>query len=170
MSDCCCRCIPTPDSILEDDERDVFEEIIDDTEPYCAIMRSILWNNYGSRGIGSCNIDYWVKSMRRRYAMIAPTYLIKFKAYDEWGTAQSGNDPIDMSDGATQYQMRTENEDTPDNPQGTTVYLSDRNTVNYDGKTFSGLSSETLARFMDAVPDLCQQFADEFRRLFYFGV
>ena len=28
MSDCCCKCIPTPTSILHDDERDVFKEII----------------------------------------------------------------------------------------------------------------------------------------------
>ena len=170
MSDCCCRCIPTPDSILEDDERDVFEEIFPDSEVYYAIMRDIMWAQYGSRGIGNCNIDYWVKSMQRRYFMIRPTYLLKFKVFDEWMTENLGNDPVDLSDGATQYTMTTENEDTPDNPQGTSVYLSDRNTVKYDGKTFGGLSSETVARFMDAVPDLCQQFADEFRRLFYFGV
>ena len=42
--------------------------------------------------------------------------------------------------------------------------------MKYDGKTYGGLSSETVARFIDAVPDLAQQFADEFRRLFYFGL
>lgn len=170
MSDCSCRCIPTPDSILEDDERDVFEEIFPDTEVNYALMRSIMWAQYGSRGIGSCDVDYWIKSMQRRYTMIKPTYLMKFKVFDEWMTSNLGNDPVDLSDGATEYNMKTENEDTPDNPQGTTVYLSDRHTVKYDGKTFGGLSSETVSRFMDAVPDLCQQFADEFRRLFYFGV
>lgn len=170
MSDCCCRCIPTPDSILADDERDVFEDIFPDSEVYYAVMRSIMWDFYGSRGIGNCNTDYWVKCMQRRYSQIKPTYLLKFKVFDEWMTENLGNDPVDLSDGATQYTMTTENEDTPDNPQGTSVYLSDRNTVKYDGKTHGGLSSETVARFMDAVPDLCQQFADEFRRLFYFGV
>ena len=169
MSDCC-RCIPTPDSILADDERDVFAEIFPDTEVNYTLMRSIMWDFYGSRGIGSCDTDYWVKSMKRRYSQIKPTYLMKFKVFDEWKTANLGNDPVDLSDGETHYTMKTENEDTPDNPQGTTVYLSDRNTVKYDGKTYGGLSSETVARFMDAVPDLCQQFADEFRRLFYFGL
>ena len=167
---CNCKCIPTPDSILEDDERDVFEEIFPDTEVNYTLMRSIMWDFYGSRGIGSCDTDYWVKCMQRRYRQIKSVYLMKFKVFDEWMTANLGNDPVDLSDGATEYTMKTENEDTPDNPQGSTVYLSDRNTVKYDGKTFGGLSSETVARFMDAVPDLCQQFADEFRRLFYFGV
>ena len=170
MSDCCCRCILTPDSILADDERDVFEEIFPDSEVYYAVMRSIMWDFYGSRGIGSCDIDYWVKCMKRRYSQVKPTYLMKFKVFDEWMTENLGNDPVDLSDGVTEYTMKTENEDTPDNPQGSTVYLSDRNTVRYDGKTFGGLSSETVSHFMDAVPDLCQQFADEFRRLFYFGV
>lgn len=170
MSDCCCRCIPTPDSILEDEEIDVFEEIFPDTEVNYAIMRGIMWDFYGSRGIGHCDTDYWIKCMQRRYRQIKSVYLMKFKVFDEWMTANLGNDPVDLSDGATEYTMRTENEDTPDNPQGTTVYLSDRNTVKYDGKTFGGLSSETVSRFMDAVPDLCQQFADEFRRLFYFGL
>lgn len=179
MSDCCCRCIPTPTSILEDDERDVFREIIpgsfkpDDTPNEGSIelvMWGILWQFYRYRGIGNCNVDYWVTCMKNRYFQIASVYKLKFKVYDEWMAANMGSAPVDLSDGATQYSMVTEMEDTPDNPQGTEKYLSDRNTVTYDGKTFGGLSSETVARFMDAVPDLAQQFADEFRRLFYFGL
>lgn len=167
---CDCWCIPTPDSILEDDERDVFEEIFPDTEVNYALMRQIMWDFYGSRGIGNCDVDYWVKQMQRRYSQIKATYLMKFKVFDEWMTNNLGFDPVDLSDGSTSYTTVSETEDNPDNPQGDTKYLSDRNTVTYDGKTFSGLSSETVARFMDYVPDLCQQFADEFRRQFSWSV
>ncbi|MBO7205744.1 MAG: hypothetical protein J6V08_04935 [Candidatus Methanomethylophilaceae archaeon] len=169
MSDCCCT-IPTPQSILDDDNRDVFEEIIDDSEVFHTIMRDILWSFYQYRGIGNCDVDYWVQTMKNRYLQIRVAYLPKFKLLDEWLTDVMGNDPVDLSEGATNYTMMTEIEDTPDNPQGTSVYLSDRNTVTYNGKTYSGLSSETVSRFMDYIPDLSQQFADEFQKQFYWGL
>lgn len=167
---CDCRCIPTPQSILDDDEIDVFEEIIPDTDDYYDIMRQALWENYALRGIGNCDIAYWIKAMKMRYWQIKTEYIIKFKAVEEWLTAVGGNDPIDLSDSSSQYTSKTENEDTPDNPQGSTVYLSDRNTVTYNGKSFSGLSSETVSRFIETVPDIERMFADEFRKQFYHGI
>lgn len=168
-SDCCCE-IPTPQSILEDDNRDVFEEIISDTETYRDAMRGILWSFYQYRGIGNCDVDYWVNTMKNRYDQVKSLYYPKFKLLDEWLTEVMGNDPVDLSEGATDYTMKTEIEDNPDNPQGSTVYLSDRNTVTYNGKTYSGLSSETVSRFMDMIPNLSQQFADEFQKQFYWGI
>lgn len=167
---CDCFCIPTPQSILTDDERDVFEEIIPDSIDYHDIMRSMMWSVYKYRGIGNCDIDYWVNTMKSRLSQIVSKYLPKFKVFDEWYNENMGNDPIDLSEGATAYKMVTEIEDTPDNPQTDTRYLSDRNTVNYDGKNFSGLSSETISRFMDYVPDLTAQFTDEFRKQFFWGL
>ena len=164
----CCE-IPTPQSILDDDNRDVFDEIIPNTESYKTQMTNALWNTYGFRGIGNCDIDYWVKTMKMRFGLIQSIYHVKYKAVSEWLTQVTSN-VIDMSDGATDYTMQTENEDNPDNPQGNTRYLSDRNTVTYNGKTFSGLSSETLGRFIEMIPSLDEQFADEFRRQFFFGL
>jgi len=165
---CDCRCIPTPDSILEDDEIDVFEQIVDDSEPYYAVMREALWSNYGLRGIGNCDIAYWIKAMQLRYRQIRTVYNVKFQAIDEWLTSITGN--IDLADSVSEYTTVSENEDTPDNPQGTTVYLSDRNTIKYNGKSYGGLSSETVSRFMDNVTNIEKEFADEFRLQFYHGV
>lgn len=165
---CDCRCIPTPDSILEDDEIDVFEQIIDDSEPYYAQMREALWSNYGLRGIGNCDIAYWIKAMQLRYRQIRTVYNVKFQAIDEWLTSITGN--IDLADSVSEYTTVSENEDTPDNPQGSTVYLSDRNTVKYNGRSYGGLSSETVSRFMDNVTNIEREFADEFRLQFYHGV
>lgn len=165
---CNCQCIPTPDSILEDDEIDVFEQIIDDSEPYYAVMREALWSNYGLRGIGNCDLAYWIKAMTLRYRQIRTVYNVKFQAIDEWLTSITGS--IELADSVTEYTTTTENEDTPDNPQGSTVYLSDRNTVKYNGKSYGGLSSETVSRFIDSVSNIEKQFADEFRLQFYHGV
>lgn len=167
---CDCFCIPTPQSILTDDERDVFEEIIPDSIDYHDIMRSMMWSVYKYRGIGNCDIDYWVNTMKSRLAQIISRYLPKFKVFDEWYNENMGVSPVDLSEGATSYKMVTEIEDTPDNPQTDTRYLSDRNTVDYDSKSFSGLSSETISRFMDYVPDLTAQFTDEFRKQFFWGL
>ena len=167
---CDCFCIPTPQSILTDDERDVFEEIIPDSIQYHDVMRSMMWSVYKYRGIGNCDIDYWVNTMKARLTQIVSRYLPKFKVFDEWYNENMGVDPIELSEGATTYKMTTEIEDNPDNPQGDTKYLSDRNTVDYNGKTFSGLSSETISKFMDYVPDLTAQFTDEFKRQFYWGL
>lgn len=164
-----CSCIPTPQSILDEDGRDVFEEIFDGVD-YDDIMQIMMWSTYQFRGIGNCNIDYWVQSMKGRLGQIISKYLPKFKVFDEWYTTVMGVAPVDLSEGASEYTMKNENEDTPDNPQGTSVYLSDRNTTTYNGKTYSGLSSETIARFMDYVPDLTAQFTDEFRKQFYWGL
>ena len=165
---CDCRCIPTPDSILEDDEIDVFEEIIPDSEPYYLQMRESLWSNYGLRGIGNCDIAYWIKAMKLRYHQISTVYNVKFQAIGEWLATLTGS--IDLADSSSEYTTVTENEDTPDNPQGTSVYLSDRNTVKYNGKSYGGLSSETVSRFIDNVTNIEKQFADEFRLQFYHGV
>ena len=167
--DCVCSaCIPTPMSIMEDDEIDVFEEIIPDTEPYYALMRKALWSTYGMRGIGNANIQYWIQAMKLRYNTINDLYNVKFQAWSEFLTANAQS--IDMADSQTEYSQISETEDTPDNPAGTTVYLSDRNKVTYNGKSYGGLSSETLSRFMDALPSLMEQFADEFKRQFYHGI
>lgn len=165
---CDCRCIPTPDSILEDDEIDVFEQIIDDSEPYYTQMREALWSNYGLRGIGNCDIAYWIKAMQLRYRQIRTVYNVKFQAISEWLTSIAGS--IELADSVSEYTTVSENEDTPDNPQGSTVYLSDRNTVKYNGKSYGGLSSETVSRFMDNVTNIEREFADEFRLQFYHGV
>ena len=167
--DCMCSaCLPTPMSIQEEDEMDVFEEIIPDTEPYYDIMRKALWTNYGLRGIGNPNILYWIQAMKLRYYQIDTMYNAKFQAVDEWLTANSSS--MDMADSQTEYTQKSETEDTPDNPAGTTIYLSDRNTVTYNGKSYGGLSSETLKRFIDAIPNLEKEFADEFRMQFYHGI
>ena len=162
------RCIPTPKSILDDDEIDVFESIVPDSEPFYDIMRKALWCNYGLRGIGNNNIAYWIDAMRLRYFQINTMYNVKFQAIDEWLTSISSS--IDLADSSSEYTTTTENEDTPDNPAGSTVYLSNRNKVTYNGKSYGGLSSETVSRFIDSVSNIEKQFADEFRMQFYHGV
>ena len=202
---CRCSCIPTPQSILDDDNIDVFEEIFPDSEVYHDIMREIMWSFYQYRGIGNCDRNYWIQCMKNRYAQISMKYMVKFKLIDEWlTTVMDSNNPIDLSDSSGESKTSTshghkittvngatkttyEHEDNPDNPAGNTKYLAERDTtsgdqytdtdthsgtdsVTFNSKTYSGLSSETVSKFMETVPDLERAFADEFQRQFYWGL
>lgn len=161
-------CIPTPQSILDNDRRDVFEEIVPDTEEYAAEKRRALWSRYAYRGIGSCDLEYWIKAMQYRYQEISDMYDLQWRAWEQWLAANAGT--IDMTDGSSEYKTVTGTEDNPDNPQGDTVYLSDRVTVEYNGKQSGGLSIERVVRFRDAVYSIARMFSDEFREQFYHGV
>lgn len=164
----CDCCIPTPDSVMEDMDIDVFEQIVPDSEVYHDVMRQALWDTYEFRGLGNPDVAYWIKTMQSRFRQIQSVYHVKFQVVDEW--LQSVASKVDLADSASEYTTISENEDNPDNPQGDTKYLSDRNTVTYNGKSYGGLSSETIRRFNDAIPNIKEEFADEFRRNFYHGV
>lgn len=78
------RCVPTPYSILNgDDARDVFSEIIPDTEQYATEKRAVLWAVYGDTGIGNPDVDYWVRRMKGRYHVIGSEYDLKISAWEK---------------------------------------------------------------------------------------
>ena len=164
----CCQCIDTPQSIKDADNVDVFEQIIPATAYEYLKKREELWARYRYHGLGSCNRAYWIQCMKDRYALIEDTWDIKIRAWKQY--AASVSTTVDFSAGSQQYTLVNEREDTPDNPAGTTVYLSDRTTARYDGKNYDGLESKTVDDYIKAVPDPWDGFTSQFRELFYFGV
>lgn len=165
--------IETPQSVLDDHGIDVFEKIIPNTAYDYQKKRDELWARYRYRGIGSCDRDYWVQCMKDRYTLIEDTWDVKIKAWEAYQTkiAADGID-FSQSSGESTTHTLTEREDTPDNPAGTTVYLSDRSnvTTDYNGKNFEGLESETTDEYIRRVPDPWDGFTSQFVKLFYFGV
>lgn len=164
----CCQCIDTPQSIKDADNVDVFEQIIPATAYEYAKKRSELWAKYRYHGIGSCNRPYWIQCMKDRYNLIEDTWDVKIRAWKQY--AASVSTTVDFSAGSQQYTLINEREDTPDNPAGTTVYLSDRTTTKYDGKNYDDLESKTVDDYIKYVPDPWDGFTSQFRELFYFGV
>lgn len=171
MGCCVGRCIEieSPQSLLDYDNRDVFEEIIEDSEFEYSRKRLSLWSIYRNRGIPACDIDYWVQCMKDRYAIIKEAWDIKIKTWNEYYN-RIDHDGVDLSDGTSDYTLTNEFEDMPDNPAGNTKYLSTRNTTTYTGSTHNDLESETVRRYIDAVPDPWEGFANEFQRYFWIGV
>ncbi len=165
--------IDTPQSILDDHEVDVFEEIIPDTAYDYQKKRGELWARYRYRAIGSCDRDYWVQCMKDRYALIEDTWDVKIKAWEAY-QAKITADGIDFSQSAGDSTTHTlsEREDTPDNPAGNTIYLSDRSnvTVTYNGTNYEGLESATTDDYIKRVPDPWDAFTSQFSKLFCFTV
>lgn len=160
----CDCCIPTPDSILNDDSLDVFEEIIPATESDYAMKRSALWVRFRYRGIGNPDIDYWLQCMKDRYASIAAVWDMKIKVWKEYLSRNS----ITVSMSSSEYETVTGSEN---NPQTQAVRF-DEGIVYLDGRTHtkfrsqSGLDSETVRAYLDAMPNPLEDFARDFDRLF----
>ena len=163
-----CGCLPTPESILEDDEIDVFESMIPDTEYEYQAKRDAMWATYRFRAIGNGNIAYWIQCMKDRYALIVHDYDIKIRAWKAYNTASA---TVDFADSSSEYDQVSTREDVPDNATGSTEYLSERTKSHYEGKTYGGLASQTARDYIDGVPrDPCEDMAREFERLFYNGM
>ena len=77
-------CLPTPKSILSKYQRDIFRETINDREEFYLEKREILWATYRNRGIGHCDIDYFIQNLQDKYDRIKSKYDIKIEMYLEY--------------------------------------------------------------------------------------
>ena len=165
----CCS-LPTPQSILDDDEIDVFESIIEEGENLRDEKIGILWSVYRFRSIGCGNIAYWLQCMKDRYAQIVREYDLKIGTWNSLHTKITTDGP-DMSESSSEYDQENTREDVPDNAASATEYLSERTKTHYAGKGYSGLETTTTKQYIDDVPtDALRDFAKEFERLFYHGL
>lgn len=164
---CYCNLL-TPQRILDDDETDVFEQIVPDTDYEYAAKRSALWATYRYRFIGSCDVTEWIAVMKDRYSLIVREYDMKLRAYAAMVTEVTSNG-ADLSAGSSDSTVTTEHEDTPDTAADSTKYLSTRTTVKANGRTYDGLQSATVRDWMDGVArDPVRDFALEFSDLFVY--
>lgn len=164
-----CYCdLLTPQRVLDDDEVDVFEQIVPDTDYEYAAKRNALWSTYRYRFIGSCDVNEWIVVMKDRYSLIMREYDMKMRAYAAMVTEVTSNG-ADLSQSSSESEVVTENEDTPDTAADSTKYLSTRTTVTAGGRTYQGLQSATVRDWMDGVArDPVRDFALEFSDLFVY--
>lgn len=164
-----CYCdLLTPQRIDDEDNIDVFERIVPNTEYDYAAKRKALWSTYRYRFIGSCDVNSWIEVMKDRYSLISREYDMKLRAFAKLVTDVTA-DGADLSQSSSDSTVTTENEDTPDTVADTTKYLSTRTTVKANGKTYDGLQSVTVRDWMDGVArDPLRDFAREFDDLFVY--
>ena len=160
--------VKTPQSIKDETTEDVFETIIPNTEYQYQKKRSELWARFRYHGIGNNDVQYWEQCMIDRYNLIAETWDIKIKAWEQYKTSIVSS--VDFSQSSGESTTVTEREDTPDNPAGTTIYLADRTTLKFQGKNYEGLESETVDDYIKAIPDPWDGFTSQFRMLFCYTI
>ena len=70
MSGCCIE-LMTPRILLEDDEVDIFAEVLEDaTYENKELMAKALWARWRDYCIGSCDLDEWLQGMKDRLTLI----------------------------------------------------------------------------------------------------
>lgn len=175
--------ISTPQSVKDDLEIDVFDEIFTLSgvaSAYAEAYKAGLWRAYRHRMIGSCDLEYWEQCVADRLATIHPIYdalMTKWQDFDPTDTAVSSFDlqidttAIPDTDGDV---TESESEDMPVTPVGTDEYLSGRNRTKYapnhrDHHSYraeEGLNAETFAQMMDSIESPLMRFVGEFDRFF----
>lgn len=182
------HCVPTPQSIRESESgRNVFQEIIPATDLAYLKKRDALWARFQYRGIGSCDVDYWVACMKDRYAQIKERYDLRFNAWTQWLQElhddgiewTSGGDTVIISQDTTS-ETTTTGEDFPDTrvPSEDPEFISDRTRQDGSGTLDNtttrsyrdGMQPEQVARWMDLIPSPCEDFAREFDEYFHWAI
>ena len=144
MSGCCIE-LMTPRILLEDDEVDVFAEILEDAEyDNKELMAKALWARWRDYCIGSCDLDAWVQGMKDRLTLVGDKWdavmtkaletelnSITDRSYERivQRTANEGTDGDVRTlshEGEDKHVM--EHEAMPQTAAGTTKYLDARQT------------------------------------------
>ena len=165
-----CYCdLLTPQRILDEQNIDVFEQIIDDSVYEYTMKRATLWSTYRYRFIGSCDLTAWIQVMQDRAMLIDREYNMKLVAFDMLYT-QVDTDGPDFSESSYEADTQTEREDTPDTEYNEAHrFLADRSTTKMTGKNYNGLQTKTVRDWMDGVArDPIRDYANEFQDLFMY--
>ena len=160
--------VPTPQSIKDDDSRDVFAEIFS-AYTYASDMEAVMWAVYRYRGIGNLDVDYWVQCMKDRAQALDSVYDLKFRAISEL-KAKIDTEGIDYSSSSVRSKSTTRHYDPPSGSSALSSYVSEGDTTEFEQSGDSGLQTESVRDWMDGVPDVWREYAAEFKDLFYWGL
>lgn len=160
--------VPTPQSIKDDDSRDVFAEIFS-SYSNAADLEKIMWSAYRYRGIGNLDVDYWVQCMKDRAETLDPVYDLKFKAISKLKSDIEQNG-VDWSSSILKSKSTAKHFDPPSGSSALNSYVSEGDTNEFEQSGESGLQTQTAKDWMDGVPDVYREYAAEFRGLFYWGL
>lgn len=160
--------VPTPQSIKDDDSRDVFKEIFSSYNN-AADLEKIMWSAYRYRGIGNLDVDYWVQCMKDRAETLDSVYDLKFKAVSQLKSDIEQNG-VDWSSSILKSKSTAKHFDPPSGSSALNSYVSEGDTTDFEQSGQSGLQTETVKDWADGIPDIWREYAAEFKDLFYWGL
>lgn len=160
MSGCgCCIEVETPQSILDDDNLDVFSVILTNYGTYKQTCSDYLWEMYRYRMLGSCDRNRWIQAAKDRADFLLHKYGVIFDGI-------TGADLSIIEAGGYVMTTESQSEDLPQTTADATEYLSDRGRV---VQTYDPLNIppwEAAKNLADGFVDPFQRFALEFESLF----
>lgn len=168
--------MPTPQSILDDTTTDVFAQAIPATVYEYANKRAALWRRYRYVGIGNADTTYWIACVQAREQELASEYDLKIRAFEELKAriAALGVNDIDVSDSSYVESTSVGSQmDPPQNLSSQTVpekFLTGQDKTVFSQKSYGGVETEELKRWMDSVQDPWVDWVEDFRKLFYWGL
>ena len=166
--------MPTPYSIMNDpdDGEDVFDTIFSGDalkSEKCAVM----WAIYHDTGIGNADKAYWERAMIfKNLELAAAGWDTRIAAQIDLMTDIS-NDGPDYTQSKITSGSVNRRYDPPEvvtSGSAATDYLADQDTTDFNQSTESGLQTETVRAWTEAMPDDLRTWAFEFRKLFYWGL
>lgn len=167
-------CQPTPYSIKEDTQEDVFVAIFPTTDAYYSEKRAAMWARFHDTGIGNADVTYWERCMAMKAEEIEGRYSVKFRVWNEYKARLAATrGDVDLSDGKMTSNSINRTYDPPEvSVQGKVAedFLADQNRTDYEQKTYGGLEPATVGEYMDAVDNPFEAWAREFDKLFYWGL
>lgn len=164
--------VPTPYSIRQDDDRDVFAEIFTGDTPIAEAKRGMMWAMYSDVGIGNCDVDYWIRCMQNKEKELADVWNTKIQVTMQLMDKIEKEGP-DYSDSTLETTSVNSHMDPPSGTSGTDApeaYISSQDRTDYTQKSDSGLETVTVSQWLDGMPDTMRDWAKEFKDLFYWGM
>lgn len=173
---------PTPYSILQESKeahpldptqwRDIFAEIFsgDDLE---TAKTFVMWAIYHDTGVGNDDLDYWVRCMQmRNHELSAAGWDTRIGAQIDLMDEISNNGPDYTSSSVTSGSVNKRYDPPEVTVSGSSAedYLADQDKTEFSQETKSGLETETVRAWAEAMPDDLRTWALEFRKLFYWGL
>lgn len=155
--------------------RDIFYQGMADytLSDFFDIMINALWSKYRYVGIGSCDVDYWVQCFADRFNLKFPGWTMRFRAlFDMWYRVD-GMDTLDLSTFRSGSDSTSRFYDAPDvETEGETPaeYLSTKTKGDNKQRMESGQITELYRSFCASIPEIMDEFTEDFRPLFFAGV
>ena len=167
----------TPYSILQDQDdpdypHDVFDDIFS-TDSLGTAKSFVMWAMYHDTGIGNDDLDYWERCMiMKNHELSAAGWDAKIEAFSDFLTDLGNNGPDYTESELTSESVQKGYSPPSVKTSGETAedYLADQNVNDFHQATKSGLQTETVRAWSDAMPSVLRDWALEFRKLFYWGL
>ena len=174
--------VPTPYSILQKSKEehpldptqwvDVFAQIFSGDD-FDTAKSAVMWAMYHDTGVGNSDLDYWIRCMQMKNLELSTAgWDRRIGAQLDLFTEIENNGPNYTQSEITSGSINKRYDPPEVAVSGANAddYLADQDKTSFSQTTKSGLETETVRAWAEAMPDDLREWAREFHKLFYWGL